>query len=118
MLPKIARVAWLYSYYGKLLTPKQQLIIELYFEHDLSLGEIAEEQGISRQAVHDIIRRAEATLEEYEQKLGILAKSVKQQKILQDVLKLLETGERDSTRLNQAKTKIKQLLTMLEEKQN
>lgn len=117
MLPKIARVAWLYSYYGKLLTPKQQLIIELYYEQDLSLGEIAEEQGISRQAVHDIIRRAEATLEEYEQKLGILAKSIKQQEILQEVLNLLDAGEKDPAKISQAKAKIKQLLSLIEEKQ-
>lgn len=62
----------LYDFYGKLLTPKQREVMRLYYEEDLSLGEIAEELKISRQAVHDILRRSEQALEKYEKKLGLL----------------------------------------------
>ncbi|WP_227766696.1 YlxM family DNA-binding protein [Zhaonella formicivorans] len=115
MLPKIARVAWLYDFYGKLLTPKQQKIIELYYNQDLSLGEIAEEYGISRQAVHDIIRRAETTLEEYEQRLGILKKHLQEKEIIQKAIVLLEAAGKDPCKITEAKELMQQLLSFAEE---
>ncbi|GAW92821.1 YlxM family DNA-binding protein [Calderihabitans maritimus] len=89
MLPKIARIAWLYDFYGKLLTSKQKEIVELYCHHDLSLGEIAEEYGTSRQAVYDVLKRAGRTLEELESKLGLLNKFLTQRKDIETVLNLL-----------------------------
>jgi len=62
----------LYDFYGKLLTPKQQEVMQLYYEQDLSLSEIAEELKITRQAVYDILKRSEQALEKYERKLGLL----------------------------------------------
>jgi hypothetical protein len=73
ILEKLGRLAQLYDLYGPLLTPRQQEAIRLYYEQDMSLAEIAAECGVSRQAVHDILRRAEVALEKYEQKLGLLA---------------------------------------------
>ncbi len=73
ILDKLGRVAQLYDLYGPLLTPKQQEAVRLYYEQDLSLGEIASECQVSRQAVYDLLRRSEAALEKYEQKLGLLA---------------------------------------------
>ncbi len=73
ILQKLGRIAQLYDLYGPLLTPKQQEAVRLYYELDLSLGEIASECEVSRQAVHDLLRRAEVALEKYEQKLGLLA---------------------------------------------
>lgn len=61
----------LYAFYGQLLTARQQEVLELYSLEDLSLGEISEQLGITRQAVHDMIRRAAKSLEEYEEKLGL-----------------------------------------------
>ncbi|MDS1029920.1 putative DNA-binding protein [Bacillota bacterium LX-D] len=110
MLPKVARVAWLYDFYGKLLTDKQQKIIELYYNQDLSLGEIAEEYSISRQAVHDLIRRAETTLEEYESKLGVLQKYLTEKELLQKAIDLIEKGEQDRNSLKQAKELLSELL--------
>ena len=72
MIEKKMEVSMLYDYYQELLTKTQQNIIELYFNHDLSLSEIAEEVGISRQAVYDHIKRTEKLLFEYEEKLGLL----------------------------------------------
>lgn len=71
------RFAWinlLYDFYGPLLTARQQRLLELYYERDLSLGEIAGELRVSRQAVHDTIKRAEELLERFEVKLGLAAK--------------------------------------------
>ncbi len=78
LLSKLGRVMLLYDFYGSLLTSKQQEVMRLYYEHDLSLGEIAAELKISRQAVHDILKRAERSLEAYEAKLGLLAGHLKE----------------------------------------
>lgn len=64
----------LYGIYGELLTENQRAVIEDYFGLDLSLGEIAEMKGISRQAVKDALAKGEKLLVEYEQKLGFLRK--------------------------------------------
>ena len=74
MLEKTTRMNYLYDFYYSLLTPKQQSYMSLYYLDDYSLGEIAEEYDISRQAVYDNIKRTEAMLEEYEEKLGLLQK--------------------------------------------
>ncbi len=66
--------AYLYDFYGELLNAHQQKIYEDVIFHDLSLGEIAQEEGISRQAVHDVVRRCTKTLEGYEEKLHLLQK--------------------------------------------
>lgn len=63
----------LFDLYGSLLTEKQSHIMEMYYFDDLSLGEIGEDLGISRQAVHDTIKRCEDAIEEYERKLGLYA---------------------------------------------
>ena len=60
--------------YGELLTAKQRDMLELYYTDDLSLAEIAEHYEISRQGVHDSIKRGEETLREYERVLGLKAK--------------------------------------------
>lgn len=62
----------LFDFYGDILTEKQREYFDLYYNDDLSLSEIAEMSGISRQGVRDIILRAENTLKEIEQKTGII----------------------------------------------
>lgn len=79
---------YLYDFYGELLNVHQRNVYEEFVCNDLSLGEIAAEQGISRQAVHDMIRRTTKTLEGYEEKLHLIEKFVRiRQKVKQmDVL--------------------------------
>ena len=60
--------------YGSLLTERQRLLLEGYYDDDLSLAELAEPLGISRQAVHDSIRRGERQLEAYEAQMGMAAR--------------------------------------------
>ena len=66
----VTRQSLLYDFYGELLTQRQKEVMELYNEENLSLAEIAEEFGISRQGVHDALHKAQKALEEYERKLG------------------------------------------------
>lgn len=73
-MDKIAIKALLFDFYGVLLTEKQQNIFDLYYQQDLSLGEIAELQKVSRQAIYDLVKRTEETLNAYENKLGLVAK--------------------------------------------
>lgn len=70
-------VEWslLLDYYGELLTSRQRELCELSFNQDLSLSEIAENTGISRQAVHDALRRAESALTGFEAKTGCVARA-------------------------------------------
>ena len=60
----------LFDFYGSLLTEKQQTYFDLYYNQDFSLGEIAEQEGISRQGVHDAINRAESILQQMEKTTG------------------------------------------------
>lgn len=83
-------ITLLYDVYGPLLTPRQQELIQAYYLEDLSLAEIAGEDGVSRQAVHDLIKRAEALLAEYEEKLGF----VREYRARQEQLSRLEAAVR------------------------
>ncbi len=67
-------MALLYDFYGELLTEKQRRLFDLYYNQDYSLGEIAENECISRQGVHDAIARAEAALRDYEDKLHAVSR--------------------------------------------
>ncbi len=87
----IARRSLLFDFYGQLLTEKQQEIYDLYFQQDLSLGEIAELHKVSRQAIYDLLKRTEETLEEYESKLGLVKKHKDSAEILKQVQKRLES---------------------------
>lgn len=66
------RMTMLYDFYGELLTDRQREFFDLYYNEDLSLAEIAENAGISRQGVRDVIVRAEAVLTELEDKTGLI----------------------------------------------
>ena len=67
-------LAYLYDFYGELLNEHQRQIFEDFVLNDLSLGEIAAEEGISRQGVHDLVKRCSKKLQDYEDKLHLVAK--------------------------------------------
>jgi predicted DNA-binding protein YlxM (UPF0122 family) len=73
-MEKRVAINWLMDFYGPLLTENRARLLRLYCEEDLSLSELAEEAGITRQGVHDALTRAQAQLEEYERKLGLVAR--------------------------------------------
>lgn len=89
MLEKTNRMNYLHDFYQSLLTDKQRSYMSLYYFDDYSLGEIAEEYDISRQAVYDNIKRTEAMLEEYETKLKLLEKYIQKQQLLKELNDLL-----------------------------
>ena len=76
------RMALLYDFYGDMLTDRQKEFYDLYYNEDLSLAEIAENYGITRQGVRDVIVRAEATLTDLEDKTGIIRRFHKMQEQL------------------------------------
>lgn len=76
-MEKIFEQTLLYDFYGELLTEHQQRIYEDAIYNDMSLSEIAAEAGISRQGVHDLIRRCDKTLQEYESKLHLVERFMK-----------------------------------------
>ncbi len=73
-MEKIFKQALLYDFYGELLTEHQRSIYEDAVYNDMSLGEIAQEYGISRQGVHDLIKRCDKILQDYEDKLQLVNK--------------------------------------------
>lgn len=85
LLEKTTRINYLFDFYQALLTEKQQNYMELYYLEDLSLGEISELHNISRQAVYDNIRRTEAMLETYEDKLSLYAKFKERQTLVERI---------------------------------
>lgn len=72
---KLFRMSMLLDTYGSLLTEKQRQFITLHYEQDMSFGEIAAMNNVSRQAIHDSVKHAEATLEELESKLMLVSQS-------------------------------------------
>ena len=89
----------LLDYYGELLTEKQKTCFDLYYNQDLSLSEIAEEAGISRQGVHDFLARAEAILLDLESKLGCVEKA----QHLHEQLGIISRAAEEISTLPQAK---------------
>lgn len=97
MLEKTTQVNYLFDFYHSLLTPKQRDYLDLYYLEDLSLGEIAESFDISRQAVYDNIRRTEAVLKKYEEKLKLHDKFVKRQALYEQILEEAQVEGRERT---------------------
>ncbi|MBR6147252.1 MAG: DNA-binding protein [Lachnospiraceae bacterium] len=86
-MEKIVKQGLLYDFYGALLNDHQRLIYELVVYDNMSLSEIASEQGISRQGVHDLIKRCDKSLEEYENKLHLVERFM----AIKDEVEIIET---------------------------
>ena len=93
-MEKNVEMSMLLQIYGKLLTSKQYELLDDYYNNDLSLSEIADNLGITRQAVRDNKSKGEVKLFEYEEKLGIMKKTMEQDEkiaiILSEITKLYE----------------------------
>lgn len=89
MLEKTMRMSDLYDFYGALLTPKQQSYMSLYYLDDYSLGEIAEQFSVSRQAVYDTLKRTETLLEDFEAKLSLYSKFRKRERLFAELRRLV-----------------------------
>jgi hypothetical protein len=88
MADNTLEMALLFDFFGDLLSEKQREYFDLYYNDDLSLSEIAEISGISRQGVRDMLKKAESSLREYEEKTGVVARFTQMQKKLME-LKLM-----------------------------
>lgn len=86
----IYEITVLLDFYGQLLTERQYEIMDLHFNSDLSLGEIAEHLGISRQGVHDSIRKGKQALLGYENRLGLAERFKEQERNIEKALKSLK----------------------------
>lgn len=87
-MAKDLKISVLIDFYGNMLTEKQRDVLELYYNEDLSLAEIGNYAGISRQGVRDSIKRGEVVLLELEEKLGLYAKSAALDNNLKDIHEL------------------------------
>lgn len=90
----ILEQALLYDFYGELLNRHQKEIYEQFILEDLSLSEIAADAGISRQGVHDLVKRCQKALEGYEQKLHLVEKFLSIKKNVQEIEEVLSKYEK------------------------
>ncbi|MBD8003991.1 putative DNA-binding protein [Bacillus norwichensis] len=109
MLEKTTRMNYLYDFYQSLLTPKQRSYMSLYYRDDYSLGEIAENYGVSRQAVYDNLKRTEILLEEYEQKLSLFWKFEERKKLIALIKQGVNENPDDNDKLNRYLDELEEL---------
>ena len=96
-MDKKIEISMLWQIYGALLTEKQKEYIDYYYNEDLSLAEIAQNDGITRQGVRDIIKKGEKKLFEYEEKLLFMKKTMNQEKQIENILSQLNKIHEDSS---------------------
>ena len=113
-LEKSVEIGTLYAFYGGLLTQRQQDALRLHYEEDLSLGEIADELGVSRQNVHELITRSAQKLRKYEEALGGMQRAAQAARDLRKASELLESlsglSEMDKSRLQEARALISRVI--------
>lgn len=96
-MEKNVKISILCQLYGKLLSEKQLEFIDDYYNNDLSLSEIAENHGITRQAVRDMLKKGEKKLFEYEEKLLFMKRTLNQEKKIEEILLELTKIQKDYT---------------------
>ena len=89
----------LYDFYGELLSERQREVFELYYEENLSLSEIAENVGVSRQAVHISAGKANRALENFEEKLGLIRKHESNERALKEAEAIIDAIMKDRDRM-------------------
>ena len=92
-MDKLARQALLYDFYGELLTEHQRRVYEGVVLNDYSLSEVAQDQGVSRQGIHDLVKRSTRTLEDYESKLHLVERFVSIREKVHEIHQLTQNYE-------------------------
>ena len=95
MFEKDLKIGFLLDFYGDVLSERRRTVLDYYYNDDLSLGEISDEIGISRQGVRDLIKKAEEELYFYEEKLGLAERFRKTQDSAERLLTLLQERDAD-----------------------
>ena len=113
MFQKNMAVSLLLDFYGDILSEHKRTIMEMYYDEDMSLAEIAEQVGISRQAVRDVIKKSESELSELESTLGLVKKFDKLKKDLEDIKNELTSLSECSS--DSDKAKISQVIRKIDE---
>jgi predicted DNA-binding protein YlxM (UPF0122 family) len=109
VLDKLEQIILLKDFYGPLLTARQQEVINLYYEQDWSLSEIASQYNITRQAVYDLVKRSERLLQEYEQRLHLVERFQNTQAQIEDVYRLLNSADSDRDTISRAVEILRQI---------
>lgn len=113
-MDEILKQSLLYDFYGELLTEHQKEIYEQFIVEDLSLSEIAKDAGISRQGVHDLIKRCDKILEEYEAKLHLVERFLSVKEKVHQINALLEEPNFEESRTDEGQL-IQQIKKISEE---
>lgn len=113
---EILEQALLYDFYGELLTAHQKEVYEQFVLEDLSLSEIAESLGISRQGVHDMVRRCQRTLSGYESKLHLVEKFLAIKEKVEKIDKVLISCEEEGVKPGEMARRVREIAdTIIEE---
>lgn len=118
MLDEVIELGNLYDFYGSLLNDSQRRVVEMYYIEDFSLTEIAEELFVSKQAVHDNLKRAERNLKDLESKLHLMERFSKKEEKLEKILSWLEKLEKtcpENHEVQVISSEIKRLVSSLAE---
>ncbi|HQA07074.1 MAG TPA: YlxM family DNA-binding protein [Syntrophomonadaceae bacterium] len=102
MLDKLEQIILLKDFYGPLLTERQQEVLNLHYEQDWSLSEIASQYNITRQAVYDLLKRSERSLLEYEERLHLVKRFQDTQAQIEEVYRLLNSPQADRATIQKA----------------
>ena len=113
LLESFLQVSLLYDFYGALLTDKQRKCIEMHFLNDFSLSEIADEFGVSRQAIYDIINRTRQMLVDYEGRLGLVRRYQTEQECIQDIFSIMKNLPDDIKKKYQLEIVIHKLSSLI-----
>lgn len=108
----------LYDCYGQLLTEHQREILAMYLYEDLTISEIGDSKGISRQAVHDMLKRAHESLIDYEIKLGFIDKQRNEHKKLLSIYDALSAAKEDASRKKALKALKKYIDSYMESRES
>jgi len=114
-MEKIYEQTMLFDFYGELLTEHQRSIYEDAVYNDMSLGEIAQDRGISRQGVHDLIKRCDKILQEYESKLHLVERFAKAKNTVGEIEKLTRLDEQIVQKPEQMSVRLEAIKKLSEE---